>query len=216
MSLSTLDNLFLDALVSARDVIGSAEARNIWQDTVLTENADLTQLYAIRPVTVPFRATKFYVSIRPVSDLPAIEARECLLRLIVTLQVRINYITEGRRTQELCDALGCLDAKDVTVAERWRKLAILRAIHELPYIGIETRPHCKICGGIVATGAGWTPNEQPVQLSITAQATPALSAPSYRTDLHHSCKLYASEVMLPKLKAQRERAALAAAKEIDK
>lgn len=214
----TLHELYLDALVSARPVLGD-QVRDVYLQTgTLVESSEIIRIYEITPHPVPFHTTKFDVKVRSLVHLPPIESREILLRLIVGLHKRINYKSESRGYQELCDTLGCLVDRTHNVAERWRKLSILRPSNELSYAGLESRPACKICGGIVATGAGWQPDAfSAPPLSARNNASGMLDRDmSYRADVHHECKRYATEIMLPALRAQRERAAALASKEIDK
>jgi hypothetical protein len=212
--MTSLHELYLDALVSARPVLGD-QVKQIYLHTgSLVECDALIRIYETSSLH-----GRINIRVRPITHLPAIEAREVLLQVIVSLHLHVNELTEHRGHEELCNTLGCLILGTHDIAERWRKLAIHTRIDELPYYGLEDRPHCKICSGIVATGAGWQPDA--VSAPPLAATTPgtihaSIVASGYRADVHHECMRYAINVMLPLLKAQRERAAQKAAKEIDK
>lgn len=219
MSQPTVHALFLDALVAARDVLGRAETRNVYHSvSMLYEDDSIVRAHEL---TRSLSGPGYTLRLRVVSNLPSIEAREVLLRAIVSVHLMVN--DESRFPVELCETLGCHIGREVSISERWRKLSMTRPSTSLPYAGLESRPYCTICGGIVATGAGYDPSadEPPVPAHQYVSGTPYVSFNDSavgvtRPDVHHECRRYAQEVMLPILKAQRARAAEVAAQELDK
>jgi hypothetical protein len=201
--LSTLESRWLDALVSAKHVLRIDQVRELWNTTTLVEAA---RFLAYQPEAKTDIGR--IILVRPISDLPEIEARELLLYVAARRLTDLQLFGSWSGFQDLCIRLGCLPENVHTVSERWRQLHFRRNLAELPYAGLEDRPQCKICSGRVATGAGWTPSADAVVFN------PDLGV--YRPDLHHECKNFALTVLLPQHRAAAAERAKQESARIDK
>jgi hypothetical protein len=177
-------SVWINAITDARRALKPEALREIYNKTDLVLLDDL------------FTVAKFtngYVRVdKQVYVLPEIEQREVMLYIIAMRHAQLTGIAEGEYFDILCHQLGCLPLDTYSIAERWRKLGILRDITKLPYYGLESRPHCKICTGIIPTGAGWLPSPED---------TGRLAIP--RQDIHHGCMQHARYITAPAVRAAR-------------
>lgn len=115
--------------------------------------------------------------------------------------------------QGLCEKVGCHFTNTPDIRERWRCMDYKTPAHLLPLAIYEDRPKCKLCGGIVATGAGALTTKPCVFCDGVGEHNKhCVSAGStfdfkYRADLHEECARYIHRVMIPLRKEQLKEAA---------
>jgi hypothetical protein len=204
MTRASLSSRWIDALASAREHFQTGDLKEIWERTTIKQSSDLTRI--VVPGISGHDGLNLWTI--PLVDLPEIEAREILLYILACRASDLHIKGRGWTTKaELVQVLGCLPSTCVNVAERWRKLNCIRNLGELPYAALEDRPICKICGGRVATSAGWKPESTGLDPLVYG---------AYRPDLHHECKNFALTVLLPRHKAAQQEAARKATAGMDK
>lgn len=217
--LSPIQQLWLNTLVSARELLRVPNLRPHWANVELTTVSGAFRLLETHWENAAFQEVdsgklQCYVP-EQLTSLPRIEQQEAMLYILGEAHrvLCIKGLTDWKFDvpREMFDTLQCWYMNTVQINHRWRYLNKARDINTLWYANMEDRVVCKICSGRIATGDSYDP-----LLDLEADWKNEDLLPPARPDVHHECMRYARLILVPGINEARRQMAAERSKEIDK